>query len=268
MSTVIQCASPGIGNRIKSYVSLFRSYEFVKTCNYSDSYIFKGLTQASGEDLDNYPIISAEEYINNDMWRLKVFEEEYDKIETYNTIDCLYEKTPQYFIDTYLPLFEKLKINDEIVDYVNNFTKDWDNVLGVHIRSWYCSKQVLHNNSIFENEINKFDKDKKIFFCSDNSDVQSYFVEKYKDRIITYERELYNNPNQAESGHNTNLQTTVDAFIEMFILSKCTSIIGTFASSFDEIAWWLSKCRSKIIIPKPLNQKEYQNLRNLILLKK
>lgn len=268
MSTIIQCASPGIGNRIKTYVSLFRSYDTVKTCNHGDSYIFKGLDSVSNDDLNKYPVISTEEYINNDMWRLKVFEHEHKEIEEYSTIDCLYEKTPQYFIDRYLFLFSKLKINDEIVDYVNNFTKNWNDVLGVHVRSWYCSRHILHDNSIFENEINKFDKHKKIFFCSDNSDVQSYFVQKYKNRIITYDRELYNTYNQAESGHNTNLQTTVDAFIEMFILSKCTSIIGTFASSFDEIAWWLSGCKSNVIIPLPANQEEYKNLYNSIILKK
>lgn len=268
MSTIIQCASPGIGNRIKAYVSLMRNYDCIKTCSHGDSYIFSGLSKVVDDDLQKYPVINSEEYINNEMWKLKVFPEEYQYIDKFNTIDCLYEKTPQYFIDTYLPLFDKLMINREIVDYVNNFTENWKDVLGVHVRSWYCSKHVLHSNSIFEDEIDKFDKDKKIFFCSDNSDVQSYFVEKYKDRIMTYDREIYNNSVQAESGHNTNLQTTIDAFIEMFILSKCTSIIGTFASSFDEIAWWLSGCKSNVIIPTPLNQEEYQKMYDLVFLKK
>lgn len=268
MSTIIQCASPGIGNRIKSYVSLLRDYDCVKTCSSADSYIFQGLSSVEDGDLEKYPVITAEEYVNNEMWKLKVFSGEHSYIDDYTTIDCLYEKTPQYFIDTYLPLFQKLMINSEIIDYVNNFTKNWTDVLGVHVRSWYCSKHALHSNSIFENEIDKFDKNKKIFFCSDNSDVQSYFVEKYKDRIITYDRDIYNNPSQAESGHNTDFQITIDAFIEMFILSKCTSMVSTFASSFDEIAWWLSGCKSNVIIPTPLNYEEYQKMHNLVFVKK
>lgn len=268
MSTIIQCASPGIGNRIKSYVSLLRNYDCVKTCSSADSYIFQGLSSVKNGDLEKYPVITAENYVNNEMWKLKVFSDEYSYIEDYTTIDCLYEKTPQYFIDIYLPLFQKLMINCEIIDYVNDFTENWTDVLGVHVRSWYCSKHSLHSNSIFENEIDKFDKNKKIFFCSDNSDVQSYFVEKYKDRIITYDRDIYNNPLQAESGHHDNIQITTDAFIELLILSKCAKIIGTYASSFDEVAWWFSECKSKVIIPTPTNEIEYQKWNELIYLKK
>lgn len=268
MSTIIQGACPGIGNRIKSYVSLLKEYDNIKTCTFSDSYIFDGLSYFDEDDVEKYPLISAEQYVNEEMWRLKVFPEEYHHINNQITIDCLYEKTPQYFIDTYLPQFKKLKINSEIVKYVDDFTKNWDDVVGVHIRSWYCSKHEMHSNSIFESAINNLDVNKKIFFCSDNSDVQKYFVKKYKDRIITYEREMYNNALQAESGHNQNLQASIDAFIEMFILSKCQTIIGTFASSFDEIAWWLSGCKTNVIIPKPLNENAYKTMYNLIHVKK
>lgn len=252
MSTIIQCACPGMANRIKSYVSLMGKYDIVKTCNFSDSYIFNGIDYISDGDVEIYPVIMAEDFIEQKMWQIKVFPEEYDYIDDYITIDYLYEKTPQYFIDKYLPFFDMLDINKEIINYVDNFTKNWVDVVGVHIRSWYCSKHQLHDNSIFEEEIDKIDKNTKIFFCSDNSDVQNHFVEKYGDRIITYDREIYNTAHKSESGFNHDLQSNIDAFMEMLILSKCTTIIGTFSSTFDEVSWWLSNCKSKVIIPTPL----------------
>ena len=151
---------------------------------------------------------------------------------------------------------------------VDEFTENWNDMVGVHIRSWYCAKSVFHNNSIFESEIDRLEN-KKFFFCSDNSDVQKYFIDKYGDRVITYDRQIFNNPQLAESGHHDDIQITTDAFIELLILSKCATIVGTYASSFDEVAWWMSGCKSKVIIPTPINcEKEYNDFNDLIYVKK
>ena len=40
------------------------------------------------------------------------------------------------------------------------------------------------------------------------------------------------------------------------LLSKCNTIIGTYASTFAEVAWWLGQCKSKVIIPEPVNVEE------------
>ena len=65
------------------------------------------------------------------------------------------------------------------------------------------------------------------------------------------------------------IQLTTDAFIELLMLSKCATIVGTYASSFDELAWWMSGCKSKVIIPTPINcDKEFQDFNNLIYVKK
>jgi hypothetical protein len=175
-------------------------------------------------------------------------------------VDLLYEKTPEYFVRKYLSIIEKLEINKDIVDYVEEFTKDWDGMVGVHIRSWYCQKKRFHSNKIFEQEIDKLNPE-KFFFCSDNSDVQSYFKSKYNDRMVTYDREIFNNPHLAESGHHDDVQITTDAFIELLILSKCSTIIGTYDSTFDEVAWWFSGCKSNVIIPTPINfDQQYHDL--------
>ena len=145
--------------------------------------------------------------------KLKFSSEEEKHIPDYKTIDLLYEKTPEYFIKKYLDIIHNLKINSEIIEYVSEFTGAWDDMVGVHIRSWYCPKKVFHSNEIFEEQIDKLSKDKKFFFCSDNSDVQQHFLDKYGDRVVTYERQIFNDPKLAESVHHDDIQLTKDAFI-------------------------------------------------------
>jgi hypothetical protein len=247
----------GIANRIKNIMSAMSQHKDVKTLYDTINYIFPSLQKV--DEPDN---------VYEENWRLHVLPEEEQHSGEYKTIDLLYEDTPKYFVEKYLKVIERLEINPDILNYVNDFTKDWNNMVGVHVRSWYCEKQILHSNEIFENEIEKLPKDQKLFFCSDNSEVQKYFVNKYKDRIVTYTRELFNHSHLSESGHHDNIQFTADAFIELLILSKCDIIIGTYASSFDEVAWWFSGCKSKVIIPTPIKQNEYEKWKNLIYLKK
>lgn len=250
----------GLSNRIKTIFSSLRSYDKVYTIVEADSYIFP-------------EIELTEESINPVMdWRLKVFSEEQKYIKNYKTIDLLYENTPQYFIDVYCKIITNLKINQDILDYVNNFTKDWDSdLLGVHIRSWHSDypRNMWHDNSLFEKEIDKFESNKKIFLCSDNSQNIQYFKDKYPNRIITYPQRLHDVPlgsiNVFDQYQN-DVQLIVDGFIDCLLLSKCSTIIGTFCSTFTEVSWWLGQCKSKVIIPDPLNYDSSYN--DILFLKK
>jgi len=256
MVTVVSHA--GIANRIKNLLSAISQHGDVSTLHDTISFIFPSIKKVD-EVEEEYP----------EDWRLYVDSEEEKHIPDYKTIDLLYEKTPKYFIKKYLDIIHKLKINSEMIEYVSEFTDTWDDMVGVHIRSWYCPKKVFHSNEIFENQIDKLPEDKKFFFCSDNSDVQQHFVDRYGDRVIIYQRQMFNDPKLAESGHHDDIQLTTDAFIELLILSKCATIIGTYASSFDELAWWMSGCTSKVIIPTPINcDKELEDFNNLIYVKK
>ena len=109
---------------------------------------------------------------------------------------------------------------------------------------------------MFESIIDTFDKDRRIFLCGDNSDVLRHFENRYGNRIITHEQKKYNHPHMAESGHNKSMQDTVDAFIDLMLLAKCDTIVGTYASTFAEVAWWLGDTKPKVIIPEPYNVEE------------
>jgi hypothetical protein len=238
----------GIANRIKNIMSALSEYDNVSTLHDTINYIFPSIQKVG----------NPEKFYEED-WRLQVSSEELEYCEIYKTIDLLYGDTPKYFVEKYLKVLKKLVINPDIVNFVNEFTKDWKDVVGVHIRSWYCSKNRFHSNDIFEEQIDKLNPE-KFFFCCDNSDVQNYFTNKYGDKIVTYERQIFNQPHLAESGHHDDIQITTDAFIELLILSKCSTIIGTYDSTFDEVAWWMSGCKSNVIIPRPKNfDQEYHD---------
>lgn len=248
----------GLCNRIKNIWSALSNYDTVKTVVGVDSYIFPSLEKVD-IPINPYP----------QSWRLEVLDEEQKYLDKYRTIDLLYEKTPKYFIDKYLASVEKLKINPELLKCVEDFTLGWDhNVVGLQIRTWHNERSKLHSNCIFEKEIDNIEKDKKIFLCTDNSDIITYFQEKYSGRIITRPQLLHDQSSSKWNDHMifNDFNLVVDAFIDCYILSKCSTIIGTYGSTFSEVAWWFGKCKSRVIIPRPINFDE--NFNNLIFIRK
>lgn len=242
--TITVVRAQGIGHRFKNYISVLSENDKVNTQVFADHYIFPSI------DYDENPVNKTCD------WRLKVLPEEEKYIEKYKTIDLLYHDTPEYFIEKYLKVLDKIKINPDILEYVDTFLEDWTNVIGVHIRSWWHAappRSYWHDNKMFENEIDKFDSSKKIFLCSDNDDVITHFTQKYGDRIITHNQMMHQTKCNVFHFHHDDVQLVVDGFIDALLLSKCDTIIGTWASTFSEISWWLSKCKSKVIIPKPKN---------------
>ncbi len=244
----IHDGSPGLANRIKNYVGIYRTFKQCMTINEADAYIFDDITVANSEQLGYYPCY--------DHWRLPTLPGECNKLVEYKHIDLLYEDTPKYFIEQYKKAFSYLHPRKEILEYVDDFRKDWKDVVGLNIRSWYCDRHKYHSNELFESVIDTFDKDRKIFLCGDNGDVLKHFENKYGDRIITHTQKKFNHPHMAESGFNKSIQSTVDAFIDLLLLSKCDIIIGTYASTFAEVAWWFGDCKPKVIIPEPYNLDE------------
>ena len=240
--TVIR--TQGMANRFKTYMSILSEHDEVNTEVFADNYLFPSIAY-------------NENPINKQCgWRLKVLPEEEDYIEKYKTIDLLYQDTPSYFIEKYLKVLDKIEINPEVLDYVNSFLDDWSNVIGLHIRSWWHTappRIYWHDNKLFEDEIDKLDSTKSIFLCSDNDDVIRYFKQKYGQRIIAHEQIMHQQKCNVFGFHHDDIQLVVDGFIDCLLLSKCDTIIGTWASTFTEVAWWLGKCKSNVIIPKSPN---------------
>ena len=104
MSTFIALKSAGMGNRFKIYVSYMARYNEIKIEKPTDIHLFENFELSNREeDIKIHPHTGS-------GWRLLVDDDEVKYIDKYKTIDQLYNDTPQYFIDKYVPIFQSLRI--------------------------------------------------------------------------------------------------------------------------------------------------------------
>ena len=123
-----------------------------------------------------------------------------------------------------------------------NFDK---NTVSVHIRSWADDderKTNFHRLEKFIDETRKFDDKTKFYLTSDSEDVKLRFKELYKDRVLIYNRKT---DIKTSRGNSFGIQ---EDFIEMLLLSKNDHIIGTYLSTFTEVAWWLGGAKAKVVV--------------------
>ena len=246
MSKFCALKSAGMGNRFKIYVSYLARYDEVLVEKNEDRFIFTNFNPCNkDEDIKQYPWTGS-------GWRLLVDENEEQYIKKYKTIDQLYNDTPQYFIDKYVPYWQSLNINPEIRKFVDSFTKDWDkdNMIGIHIRTNYPpvddgTRSVWVDFEGFEREVQMYSPSQKFFLASDHEPIIDYYKNKYPNQIITY-------PKQDIVRHDSvdNIQQSVDSFMDMYLLSQCyKKLILTFGTTFSECSWWFGECKAKVVMP-------------------
>lgn len=221
-------------------------------------------------DLSNYKKQDNIEYNNiipRSSWRLTIFNKDnnIDKVidnkfslmfkdfqdklffKNYknNSIDLLYNSELFSEIYTeYSNIFNNLLINKKILEEVSSFYhKHFNkNTISVHIRSWidFPPRRNMHNIEKFYKEIDKLsDGINNFFISSDNKDI-CYQVKKHQEdnnlnNIIIYEENKF-----------TNYEI---ALIELLLLSKNNILIGSYISTFTEMAFIINyNIYKKVII--------------------
>jgi hypothetical protein len=116
------------------------------------------------------------------------------------------------------------------------------NILGVHIRRTDNQLSTLTSTRTkFIDSISLYLKDNpnsKIFLATDDISEKKYFEKYFAPYIIIYESELVRNKQLGIK----------DALLELYCLSHCSFIIGSYFSSFTEIAICYNKKKDYIII--------------------
>ena len=247
MSKFVVLKSAGLGNRIKLYVSYLQRYNELLIEKEPDLNLFDNFKLCNkDEDIKIYPWTSS-------GWRLLVNEDEEDYCNKYKTIDQLYNDTPQYFIDKYLPIWQKLIIKPEIKKIIDDFTKDWDkdDMVGVHVRTNFPpvddgSRSVWVDFDGFEKEIEKYPSTQKFFLATDHEPIIQRYNSKYPGQMITFPK----NDIVRHDAHSDNIDQTITAFIDMYLLSQCyKKLILTWATSFSECSWWFGGCKAEVVMP-------------------
>jgi hypothetical protein len=159
------------------------------------------------------------------------------------------EEAENELVRLYKKIVLKNNINDEIQELVKNH--NIQNCIGIHIRR--TDHSILWTHPIFKNKrirgqtsneefftfINSellINPDIKIYMATDDYETQNIFLNKYKNNIIIYNKLSNNNDFRKTSIYG--------AIVDVYLLSHCNKIMGSYLSSFSVLAQRLKKIKT------------------------
>lgn len=254
----------GLGNRLKNVVTAMRKAEKLNDqvlINFPHERYFK---------IKNFSDSGAskQEKIICTTWSLELFEEEYREaylkkerilkiyhdystvFELKNSIDFQYENIQDWMISRFTRFFKRIEFNSTLLEMVDEYSKVFQikDSVGVHIRSWVDDqgrKARLHDLRMFVDEMQKRNGC-RFFLCTDCKEIQDEVLRIFPNRVFGISGSI-----QRHVSVNENDLAFYHAFLDLLLLSKCREIIGTYSSTFSEVAWWLSSCKQPVTIPLP-----------------
>ena len=264
---IISASRLGLCNRLKSVVSCMRlgrrTGEEVRiyweplagslNCRFSDLF---------SNDLEiSPPFPPASKPINS--WRLAVFPEDdipagFDREQPAcpvpfleeggdgRYIDFAYQRIPRELQSVYSELFAELQVTPEIAGRVEEFAQRFkEDTVSVQIRAWIddsMRQRALFEINNFTREMNRFPVDTGFFLSTDSDRVENYLLDRYPGRVMVYERSTNRRDSRfVEAGVR-------DDLVDLLLLAKNKQLIGTYISTFSEVAWWLGGCRADVVI--------------------
>jgi len=249
---VIPFSKGGLGGRLKCLLyskeifsntkrKILLYWENNKYCNCNFSDLFdKDIVEISKEEL--------REIIKRDNFQ--ILTKDIDNEKKYILIGDLGRAFAGFYGSLDIPLGEKLKelnIKKEIQEEINQYKLPED-VIGVHIRRGDFRTIPVGEVSTDERFIEAMKKEIKLnkrvvfFLATDEKETEDKFKRIFGNKIISHTKQI--EENSFREG------TIKDALIELLLLSKCKKILGSFGSTFLEIAWEFGYRIPKIIIVK------------------
>tara|TARA_Y100001933_G_scaffold251478_1_gene289224 strand:+ start:486 stop:1343 length:858 start_codon:yes stop_codon:yes gene_type:complete len=203
----------------------------------------------------------------NKNWRIITFKDDNlkDKIfymnkdkhsNEFGDIDLLYDKIPEFIKERIITNLKKMEIDRKVNKIINNYYKKLnfdENTISVQINPvriyTKIKKTQIWDLNEFENymrkpnslidlfvkEMKKYDKKYKFFVSLSYMKFLDIFIKEFGNDRIIYTPFPQN-------------RTFCEDFIDLQLLSKNKTIIGTYLSTFCELAYYYSKCKSKVII--------------------
>jgi len=222
--------SAGLSNRIKCIVNAMYQADKNNTnlsLNWNKSFV----CGANYHDLFTYPIVQTK-----DTTGIVINTYEFPKISKKKILSYL----------------NKLKIKKEITNEADYFfnKKLHTNaiVIGVHVRRTdfrYNSYKNKNSDELYFKRMDEMiENNPEIYFfiATDSKKTENEFIKRYGGRIIIYPKKEFDK----ESANGVK-----EAFIELLILSKCNHILGSYLSTFSELAYWYGGCKGIEYIGKP-----------------
>ena len=273
--TILAYNTGGISNRIKNIVSCFRvdsevyvywnnvtNYDHINyhlfICPYEKLFSFpkEVRTVKNIEKGKQYPVYDKDKLIILDEDGLPHNFAQFDSkcakpyryTDEFNrNIDFEYERVPLNVRETFIQLFKKIRLNSDVQDRINKFYDEnmkGKNIVSVHIRSWNRENEEgrghLHNVDRFIEKMKSYEN-QYFFLSSDSTEV----IEKVRlevNNVIIFDRQT------DRKSSRTNPDALVEDLIELYLLGKGNSLIGSHFSSYSEVAWYLMECPEVLIL--------------------
>ena len=182
-----------------------------------------------------------------------------------NNIDFEYDRIPEKIKKEILSHLRSLIPTKEIKKRVKDFEKKnkVSEMVGIHIRRTDFKKSpdgrgnISTDDLFFKRieEILKKNPKQKFFLCTDSLETEKEFKEKYGKRMVVLPKKNWD---------MSSYEASKDSFTDVLLLAKTNQILGTYLSTFTEIAWWFGGCKQKIeIIGDEKIKEKKQVLKNL-----
>lgn len=207
-------------------------------------------------DRNNLILPNREKEVITDTWRFCLFEEEVSSgfsrevpPKFGESIDFEYDRIPKKVKRKILSEINKIKIKKEILKIVEDFSKK-NNVsesIGLHIRRGDIvnSKDGWGKISDEEKFIGKIKQilisspNQTFFLATDSTETEKIVKEMFGKNIVTYSKKVVKRDSPA---------SVIESLIELLILAKTKKIIGTYQSTYTELAWWFGGANKEIQI--------------------
>lgn len=281
----------GISNRVKCLVSMQRLgkeydrevlmyWSLNHTCGAKFSDLFEnkvkeideeqlnkiegGKIQKFGDELitiRDYP----KEYIATSTSGLLLTQEELSKYPELakEGINLKFSNIPEEVKKNILLYLKKLKPLKSIQKDIINFQKknNLAKMVGVHIRRGdFADRKVspgrVSSDEKFIERMNELVRENpktKFFLCTDSKEMEEKLERVFPKKIIKFPKTSF---------IRTDIRATQEGLIDLLLLSKTPLILGTYKSTFTEMAWWFGECKARVEIMRDI-EKEREFFRNV-----
>lgn len=254
----------GIGNRLKNIVTALRRAERKGDgllINFPHQDFFTVDYQPNPERVKQEIEVCT-------TWSLELFEEEVKKkplkksnpikiyhdfettFEFNNSIDFQFNNIESWIRKEIEGYFGRIKFSSMLQDVADSYSEKFNlkDLVGVHIRSWADDKGRnlrLHNLDMFIDLMNLY-PGARFFVATDSPGILSRLLQVFPNRIIASIKH-----EERHSSINPSSVIIFSALLDLILLSRCRGLIGTYSSTFSEVAWWLSENKEFVDIPVP-----------------
>ncbi|MCQ2974925.1 MAG: hypothetical protein MJ211_08950 [Bacteroidales bacterium] len=210
--------------------------EYPKLFNTNQKNIIKRIIAKVWNKMHNYDFVIGGGFGNKDTCNVKL-------------IHKVLENKQSVFLETCAILFNIsdysiFKPTENILKQVNKYPLIGTEYIGIHIRRGdnIKSQQNSRINLFIEkiNEILKSNNNAQFYLATDSIDIKDFFDMYFGKCIHTKDVDYSRNSDQG----------IIDAYIEMILLSKAKIILGSYWSSFDEVAQKLNGTKLEKITTK------------------